>query len=59
MRIGTRQAALLRRCGPLRIITAFNYLDRRALRRLEARGIVRPAIGWPNSWKITEDGRVT
>ena len=34
-----------------------NYLERRACKRLERRGLLTPAIGYPDSWTLTARGR--
>jgi len=34
-----------------------NFLERRACRRLAERGLLMPAIGYPDCWTLTDRGR--
>jgi len=34
-----------------------NFLERRACKRLERRGLLTPAIGYPDCWTLTARGR--
>lgn len=56
-KVGERQYALLlraRRSKPYRLVRPYGYLEMRAVRRLVARGLLRPALGWPGCWTLTE-----
>jgi hypothetical protein len=54
VKLGARQAFLmdLARVGTMGFIRPRGFLDRRALRRLEARGLVARALGFPDTWMI-------
>lgn len=52
MRLGPLQRTLLARRGSLGIIRAFNYRERRSIRGLSNRGILVPALGWPDCWRV-------
>jgi hypothetical protein len=54
VKLGARQAFLLdlARIGSLGFIRPRGFLDRRALRRLERRGLVAQALGFPDTWTI-------
>lgn len=53
---GARQNAMILRGRSSRLgfVRPVGYLDRRALRRLAARGVIVPAVGWPDTWKLVD-----
>jgi hypothetical protein len=55
MRLGPVQRRLLRRAhkSPLGRVMPANWLERRALRRLAARGIAEKCVGLPEVWRVT------
>lgn len=54
--IGPVQARVLIRAGESKAgnVMPANYLERRALRRLEARGIVATVAGLPDVWRAVK-----
>jgi hypothetical protein len=52
--IGQRQDTVIRRARRSRYsyVMPANYLERRACRRLTARGIMSPALGFPDVWRL-------
>ena len=52
-RIGPVQAKLLDRASRGWVLPA-NYLERRALRRLTARGVMAPVPSYPDVWRRTD-----
>lgn len=59
MRVGERQYAVIFRARRSRLgyVMPGGFLERRALRRLEARGVMKPALGFPDVWELTLSGR--
>jgi hypothetical protein len=61
--IGTSQYAVIMRARrsifkPVGgFVSPNDFLERRACKRLEARGLLAPAIGYPDCWTLTERGR--
>lgn len=55
--LGERQYEVIRRAqmSTLGMVMPAGFLERRACRRLVARGIFVPAIGFPDVWKFKED----
>lgn len=53
MNVGPVQNRLLRRArqSPARMVKPAGYLERRACRRLEARGFLVPTLGFPDCWR--------
>lgn len=51
-RVGPVQARLLDRASRGWVLPA-NYLERRALRRLTARGVMAPVPSYPDVWRRT------
>lgn len=52
--IGWRQTELLATAerSPLGFVRPYNFLDRRACRRLVRRGMLVRAIGFPGTWRL-------
>jgi hypothetical protein len=60
-KVGVRQYAVLlraHRSRPYRMVRPVGYLEVRAARRLHARGLLMPALGWPGCYKLTAIGEI-
>jgi hypothetical protein len=57
-RIGQRQYAVLYRArrGKQGNVMPGGFLERRACRRLTARGLMRPLVSFPDVWTLTDQG---
>lgn len=58
-RVGERQYVVLYRArrGRLGHVMPGGYLERRACRRLTARGLLAPLVGYPDVWTLTPEGQ--
>jgi len=58
VRVGATQAALLirGRRTVAHTVKSFNRDERRSCHRLAARGLLKPAAGYPELWHLTEVG---
>ena len=58
--VGKRQMALIERAHRSRhlLVMPGGYLERRACRRLEARGILSRAVSFPDVWKISAIAKI-
>ena len=52
--IGTRQWAVIERASrsKMAVVVPRDYLERRALRRLQARRLARRVWGFPDLWRV-------
>lgn len=52
--LGWRQTLLLMQAesSDYGFVKPWNFMDRRALRKLEKRGLLIKAIGWPDTWRL-------
>lgn len=57
--VGERQYAVLHRARRSRLgaVMPGGYLERRACRRLEARGLLESYVSFPDVWRLTTAGR--
>lgn len=57
MILGARQQEMLRIAGLSRkgFVRPYTFLNRRACRRLQRRGLLVPAVGFPDTWRIPRD----
>jgi hypothetical protein len=55
--IGWRQTELLNQAARSSVgfVRPWNFLDRRSCHRLAARGLLEPAIGWPDTWRLVSE----
>lgn len=58
-RIGVRQEEILLRGrrSMLSFVMPGGRAEKRAILRLEKRGMLKPALGWPDVWELTPLGR--
>lgn len=56
--IGKQQSKVIERArrSKLGAVIPANFLERRACKRLVARGIMQPMISFPDVWELTERG---
>lgn len=50
--IGPVQIRIITRALSGRMVMPADFLERRACRRLAARGILVPALGYPDCWRL-------
>ncbi len=50
--IGPVQIRIIARATGSRMVMPADFLERRACRRLAARGILVPALGYPDCWRL-------